>query len=175
MTSRQLLGLCIVISAIAHFWLIQLEWSTEPTTGGEQIVIPMDFDVTVSTPGEALALEQGIEESSEKENCEEAARRLKRLAVKRYLEKIHAAVEHRKFLPGNGNLSGLIGNVRYSFHIQPDDTFSDIRLVRSSGDPRLDRAAGRAIAAASGVTKRPKIIQGQSFTIGMTVKYQYNM
>ncbi|MFO7596163.1 MAG: TonB family protein [Desulfocurvibacter africanus] len=175
MTPRQLSGLCIVVSIFIHIWLVQQSWTPEQPPGGDQIVVLMDFDVAVSNPGNALALEQGGEDGSDKENHEEAARRLQRLAVKRYLEQVREAVEHRKFLPGNGDMSGLIGNVLYSFHIRPDDTFSNIRLVRSSGDQRLDTAAYRAIAATSGVTKRPKIIQGQSFTITIAVKYQYSM
>ncbi len=124
--------------------------------GSDQIVIPADFDIAVSTPGNVLALGQEVEEDNEGENAEEAARRRKRLAIKSYLKQVNEAIERRKFLPGNGDLSDLIGNVLYTFHIRPDDTFSDIRLVRSSGNARLDQAAGCAIASASGVTKRPK-------------------
>lgn len=175
MTPRQLLGLCIAASIFIHVWLVQQSWTPDQGTSGEQIIMPIDFDVTVSNTGDALSLEQGIEESSDGEDCEAAAQRLKRLAAKRYLTQIHEVIERRKFLSGKEELSKLIGNVLYSFHILPDDTFSDIRLVRSSGDPRLDAAARQAIVAASGVTKRPKIIHGQQFTVRITVKYQYNM
>ncbi|WP_319469791.1 TonB family protein [uncultured Pseudodesulfovibrio sp.] len=175
MTSRQLFGLCIAISICIHFLLVQQNWAPEPVMGSDQIVIPADFDIAVSTPGNALALEQGMEENNDGENAEETARRLKRLAIKHYLKQVNEAIERRKFLPGNGDLSDLIGNVLYTFRIRPDDSFSGIRLVRSSGNARLDQAAGRAIAAASGVTKRPKILRGQAFSLKITVKYQYSM
>ena len=175
MTPRQLLSLCVVGSFFFHIWLVQQTWTAEPLVSDGYIVVPMDFEVAASKPSDALALEQGIEEPSEAEDCEEAAQRLMRLAVKRYLKEVHAAIEHRKFLPGNGDLSKLIGNVLYSFHIRPDDNFTEIRLVRSSGDASLDAAARRAIVAASGVTKRPKIIRDQQFTVSITVKYQYSM
>lgn len=175
MTPRQLLGLCIAVSVFVHIWLIQQSWTPDPAVSGEQIIVPLDFDVAVSNPGDALALEQGVEENDDHADCEKAARRLRRLALKRYLKQVHEAIERRKFLPGNGDLSGLIGNVLYSFSILQDDTFTNIRLKRSSGDTHLDSAARRAIIAASGMTKRPKILKGQCITITIAVKYQYSM
>lgn len=176
MTTRQLFGLCIAISMFIHIWAVQHDWSPSQEPGSsDQIIVPLDFDVAVSTAKDGIALEQGFEEPESKEDCEDAARRLRRLAVRKFLRQVHAAVEQRKFLPGSGDLSGLIGNVRYSFKILPNDSFTAIRLVRSSGDSRLDQAAKRAIAAASGVTNRPKILRGQTFSISITVKYQYSM
>jgi protein TonB len=175
MTPRQLLTLCVVGSFFFHVWLLQQTWTAKQIESDGYTVIPMDFEMAESNSSDSLALEQGIEEPSDAEDCEDAARRLKRLAVKHYLKEVHAAIERRKFLSGNGDLSKLIGNVLYSFHIRSDDSFTDIRLVRSSGDSSLDAAARRAIVAASGVTKRPKIIRGQQFTVSITVKYQYNM
>lgn len=175
MTPRQLLSLCVVVSFFFHVWLLQQTWTAEPMVSDGYIVIPMDLEVPVSSPNDALALEQGIEEHSDADNCEDAVQRLKRLAVKRYLKQVHEAIDRRKFLPDSGDLSDLIGNVLYSFHIRQDDSFTDIRLIRSSGDSSLDTAALRAILAASGVTKRPKIIRDQQFTISITIKYQYNM
>lgn len=175
MTSRQILGTCVAISIVVHIFLLQQDWDQEPAVGGDQIIVPLDFDVSVSAPGNPLALEQGFVGNDPDENCEDAGKRLRRLAVKHFLTQVHEAIERRKFLPGNGDLSGLIGNALFTFRILPNDSFTDVRLLRSSGDLRLDRAALRAIMAASGLTKRPKIIQGQTFTMRTAVKYQYNM
>ncbi|TIH15940.1 hypothetical protein D0S45_10195 [Marinifilum sp. JC120] len=175
MSSRQLLDCCIATSILIHLCLIQFDWTPEPAMCGEMITLPIDFDIPAASSTDSMVLEQGATRNSDKNNAEERARRLERLAKKRYLKQIREAVEQRKFLTEKADLSGLIGNVQYFFHIRPDDTFSEIRLVRSSGSQHMDKAAGRAIAAASGVVKRPRILQGQSFTLKITVKYQRNM
>ncbi len=135
MTSHQLFGLCIATSICIHFLLVQQNWSPEPVMGSDQIVIPADFDIAVSTPGNVLALGQEVKEDNEGENAEEAARRRKRLAIKSYLKQVNEAIERRKFLPGNGDLSDLIGNVLYTFHIRPDDTFPTSALCVLPGMP----------------------------------------
>nr|WP_321512789.1 TonB family protein [uncultured Pseudodesulfovibrio sp.] len=175
MTSRQMLGVCIVLSLMVHMLLLQQDWGQEPVVSGEHIVVPLDFDVAVKTQGNALALEQGFVESNPDDSCEDTDKRLRRLALKHYIAQVHEAIDRRKFLPGNGDLSGLIGNALFTFHILPNDSFTDIRLIRSSGDPRLDRAALQAIKAASSMIQRPKILQGQTFTMKTAVKYQYSM
>lgn len=175
MSPRQLFGFCIAASIFIHLCLVQVDWTPKQVTGSEQIVVPIDFDVAVSNHGESLALEQGIAESSSEKKVEEAARCLKRMAAKHFLDQVHEAVERRKFFFGKGDLSDLIGNALYTFHIRPDDTFTGITLKRSSGDPRLDETARRAIVAASGTIKRPLILRGQSFTLTIAVKYQFNM
>ncbi|MFW5500967.1 MULTISPECIES: TonB family protein [unclassified Maridesulfovibrio] len=175
MTSQQLTCSCIAVSIIVHLWLVNFEWISEPEAGDTQIAIPVNFDVPPIRSADKTALGQQVADSSNEKQAEEQARKLERLARKCYLVKVREAVEQRKFLPGNGDLSGLIGNVQYSFHIRKDDSFTYIRLIRSSGNPLLDTAAGRAVAAASGVVKRPGILRGQSFNIRITVKYQRNM
>ncbi|WP_421899418.1 TonB family protein [Maridesulfovibrio sp.] len=175
MTSRQLTCSCIAVSILIHLWLVNFEWISEPEPGNKQITIPLNFDIPPVSSSAKTALGQQVADSADEKQAEEQARKLERLARKRYLVQVREAVEQRKFLPGNGDFSGFIGNVMYSFHIRPDDTFSNIRLVRSSGIPLLDVAAGKAVAAASAVAKRPRILRGQSFTLCITVKYQRNM
>ena len=175
MTSRQLTYSCIAFSILIHLWLVNFEWISEPEPGNNQITIPLNFDIPPVSSSVKTALGQQVADSADEKQAEEQTRKLERLARKRYLIKVREAVEQRKFLPGNGDLSGLIGNVMYSFHIRPDDTFCNIQLIRSSGNPLLDAAAGKAVAEANGVTKRPRILRGQSFNLRITVKYQRNM
>ncbi|NDV18464.1 TonB family protein [Pseudodesulfovibrio sp. JC047] len=175
MTSRQVLGLCIAFSLMVHFLFLQQDWTREPVVGGDDIITPLDFDVSVRSTGNPMALEQGSVEERGEEQCEDAGKRLRRLATKHYLASVHETIERHKFLPDNGDLSALIGNALFTFRILPNDTFTDIHLVRSSGDPRLDQAAQQAITTASGRTKRPKILRGRTFRITTAVKYQYNM
>jgi protein TonB len=175
MTRRQVLGLCIAVSFFLHIWALRQDWGSDPASGGDELVMPADFVLAASAPaGASLALEQAADSSDDGQNAERAAQRLRRLARRQYFQKVHEAIERRKFQYA-GELSHLIGNVLYSFRILPNDTFTDIRLKRSSGDPLLDRAAKNAILSASGRVKRPKFIQGQTFTLSVAVKYQRNM
>jgi len=175
MSSRQTIWTCLVISLCLHWFLLQPKWGHPAAPSGESIVIPVNFDISVAAGGgTGLALEQGPPPDDEKTEHEDTIRRLRRQALKRFLAQVYAAVEHRRRPPGS-DLSDLIGNVRYQFRIRPDDTFADIAMQHSSGDPRLDAAARKAIEAASGTVKRPDILKGRSWTITMTVKYQYRL
>jgi len=174
MTSRQRLWTCVALSLCLHWFLVRQHWERPPAATGESIIIPADFDLSVADRSKGLALEQGPAPEQDGPKHEDAVRRLRRQALKHFLSQVQEAVERRR-LPPDSDLSGLIGNVRYKFRIRPDDTFSDIHLEHSSGDPSLDRAARRAIESASGTVKRPGILKGQSWTISMTVKYQYSL
>ncbi|WFS63077.1 energy transducer TonB [Pseudodesulfovibrio thermohalotolerans] len=172
MNARQLIWTCLAISLGLHWFLLQFHWSRPPAEAAETIIIPANFDLSVASPSNGLALEQGSVPEEGDEKHEKAAERLRRQALKRFLAQVRNAVDRRRFLPGN-DVSDLIGNVRYRFRIQPDDTFTDIAMEHSSGSPELDAAARRAIESASGTVKRPAILKGPSWTIAITVKYQY--
>lgn len=174
MTRDQVLWLCIAVSFLLHVWALKLDWSSEPAPYGEEIVIPADFTIAADVPQPGgLALEQAVDTGDERRS-ESAGKRLLREARRRYFQRVREAIEQRKFQSG-GDLSGLIGNVLYTFRIRPDDTFADIRLKRSSGDPTLDRAALDAIRAASGRVKRPAILRDLRFNLSVAVKYQYSL
>jgi len=174
-TSRQTIWACLVLSLCLHWFLLEQHWHQTPAPSGETIIIPANFDLSVSTPGTTgLSLEQGASGNQEKTDHADAARRLRKQALKRFLAQVHSAVERRRRPPGS-DLADLIGNARYQFRIRPDDTFSDITMLHSSGNPRLDDAARKAIKSASGTVKRPAILKGRSWTITITVKYQYSL
>lgn len=175
MTPRQTIWTCLVISLCLHWLLLEQHWHQAPVPSGETVVVPVNFDLSVATPGTiGLSLEQGGADEQEKTDHADAARRLRQQALKKFLAQVHSAVEHRRRPPGS-DLDDLIGNARYRFRIRPDDTFSDIVMLHSSGDPRLDAAAREAIRSASGNVKRPAILKGRSWTIAITVKYQYSL
>ncbi|WP_272701443.1 energy transducer TonB family protein [Desulfovibrio sp. Fe33] len=172
MNARQLFWTCLAISLSLHWFMLQFHWSRPQADAGDSIVIPANFDLSVASPSNGLALEQGTVPQEGDTQHEKAAERLRKQALKRFLAQVRSAVERRRLLPGR-DVSHLIGNVRYRFRIQPDDTFADIAMEHSSGTPELDDAARRAIEAASGTVKRPAILKGPSWTIVITVKYQY--
>ncbi len=175
MTRNQIFWLCIAISCGLHFWALDREWSREtPVATGEEIILPADFTIAAAAPMEnTLALEQ-MEVPDESRSAESSARRRRRLARERYFQRVQETVERYKF-HYDADLSGLLGNALYSFRILPDDTFTDIRLRRSSGDPLMDAAALNAIRTASGKVKRPEIVGRQTFLLSIAVKYQLNM
>lgn len=174
MTRNQILGVCIAASFLLHMWGLGRDWRVTEPAGGDEIIIPADFAIAADVPaGPGLTLEQAVDTGGER-SAENAAKRLRRQARRHYLQRVREAIEQRKFQAGR-DLSGLIGNALYSFRILPDDTFADIRIRRSSGDPALDRAARDAILAASGRVKRPKILKGRRYNLSVTVKYQYSM
>jgi TonB family protein len=174
-TSRQTIWACLVISLCLHWLLLEQQWKQDPTLSGETIVIPANFDISVSTPGATgLSMEQGFSGEQEKTDHEDAAKRLRQQALKKFLAQVQSAVEHRR-RPPDSDLADLIGNARYQFRIRPDDTFGDIIMLHSSGNPRLDAAARKAIKSASGTVTRPSILKGPSWTIVITVKYQYSL
>jgi TonB family C-terminal domain len=175
MTRNQILWLCIAISCCLHLWTLDRDWSTETRDmGGEEFMMPADFTMAAATPmAHTLALVQA-EAPDDPHNAESAARRKRRLAREQYFQRVRAAVERNKFRY-NADLSGLLGNALYSFRILPDDTFTDIQLRRSSGDPLLDKAALNAIETASGRVKRPRIIGPHPFHLSIAIKYQLSM
>ena len=174
MSPRHLFACCLLLSFFLHCWLLNQKWEIGEQVEGGQIIVPVNFDVAAGQKKNGLVLKQGVVEESQAEGCEEATERLKREAMKYFLAQVQEAIEKRKFR-WNGDLSRTIGNVKFTFRIRPDNTFSDIRMIRSSGDNTLDRAAEHAIATASGKTKRPKIIGDRVIGMTVTVKYQYAM
>jgi len=175
MSRNQILWLCIAISCCLHLWTLDREWSTEThDMAGEEIMIPADFSIAADTPmAHTLALVQ-VEAPDDPHTAESAARRTRRLAREQFFQRVRTAVERNKFRY-NADLSGLLGNALYSFRILPDDTFADIHLRRSSGDPLLDKAALNAIETASGRVKRPRIIGTSPFHLSIAIKYQLSM
>lgn len=175
MTSRRTIWACLAISLCLHWFLLQRPLRQAPEPSGETIAIQTNFDLSVSTTGSTgLALEQGLTPDEGEIDHKDAARRLRQQALKKFLAQVHSAVEQRRRPPGS-DLADLIGNARYQFRIRPDDTFSDIVMLHSSGNSRLDAAARQAIQSASGTIQRPAILKGQTWTISITVKYQYSL
>ena len=175
MTRNQIFWLCIAISCGLHFWALDRDWSSDPPAmAGEEIILPADFTIAAAAPmANTLALEQ-MEGTDDSRSAESTARRRRRMAREQYFQRVRETVERYKF-QYNADLSGLLGNALCSFRILPNDTFADIRLRRSSGDPLMDAAALNAIRAASGKVRRPKIVGRQTFLLSIAVKYQLNM
>lgn len=95
--------------------------------------------------------------------------------LKRYVELVKEEIEKRKFSPPDSRHYGLIGNTSVAFTISGNGTFSDIKIMRSSGDNLLDNTAARAVEATSGIVKRPLHTGKNSIRITIILKYQYSL
>lgn len=175
MTSSRVLNACVAASLCAHFLLFHLHWTSEACSGGEQILVPADFDVASLPGGEALSLGQAADPSESPDKGEKSQASRQRQALRQFTAAVCRAIEQRKFQPSPQGLEDLIGNASCTFTIMADGSFADLRLVRGSGVARLDQTAMLAVHAASGVVKRPKLTGSAPLHITVTVKYQHSL
>ena len=69
----------------------------------------------------------------------------------------------------------LIGIAVFDFVVDADGFFTGVKLRKSSGDPMLDDVARRAVLAASGRVKRPKILGPMPIAVEEEVRFQYGL
>lgn len=122
-----------------------------------------------AAPNGTVALESWAEPSGE------AERRLaqrRREAMNAYLEAVDDAVHAHRLDAGERDLIGLCS---YAFEIGADGRFRNIELRSGSGRADLDRAARRAVEAASGQVKRPAILGDSPILVVIEVRYQYGL
>lgn len=89
-----------------------------------------------------------------------------------FLEEVAMAIHSHRLDFGHPD---LIGIAAFTFVINPDGTFSNVRLIRTSGNPVLDDVARRATLAASGRVKRPKILGTAPIAVENEVRFQYGL
>ncbi len=134
---------------------------------------PPAFHTVIQMDMESPAVAAGREKAARPGDVAEAeAADRKREAFLRYLDDIDEAVHARRLDAGD---TGLIGVAAYAFIVRPDGTFTEPELRLSSGSPRLDEAARRAVLAASGKVKRPALIGSGPIPVMLHVKYQYGL
>lgn len=169
MTDRECLITGIALSLFAHFLLLRAP-APEEAPPAFHTVIQMDME----SPAVAAVREKGlgVEAARPGDVAEAEAADRKREAFLRYLDDIDEAVHARRLDAGD---TGLIGVAAYAFIVRPDGTFTEPELRLSSGSPRLDEAARRAVLAASGKVKRPALIGSGPIPVMLHVKYQYGL
>lgn len=174
--SKNLWTACLAGSLFLHFLLLHTGYAPREVTGKGDITIPISFDVQPQTTQSGFALRQSISEdlASGEEGGNSPQARRKR-ALRRYLIDVRKEIERQKFLGAQECRKTLIGNVRYSLTITADGLFANVHLMRSSGDPRLDRAGITAIKNSSGKVPRPRITGTIPLNTTVTVKYQYGL
>ncbi|WP_300684439.1 TonB C-terminal domain-containing protein [uncultured Bilophila sp.] len=167
MTDKECLITGIALSLFAHFLLLRAP-APEEAPPAFHTVIQMDME----SPAVAAVREKGlgVEAARPGDVAEAEAADRKREAFLRYLDDIDEAVHARRLDAGD---TGLIA--AYAFIVRPDGTFTEPELRLSSGSPRLDEAARRAVLAASGKVKRPALIGSGPIPVMLHVKYQYGL
>jgi len=88
---------------------------------------------------------------------------------------VRKKIEQNKFYPPGKKNSRMIGNVLIEFDITVEGHFEQITVRRSSGNPRLDDTAKKAVTHTSGKVKRPPGTGGQRLRSSVVVKYQYGL
>ena len=170
MTDGERLWTGIALSLFLHVSLALLHVSPAEEAPAFRAVLEMDEESTLTRGGTRPGT--GLQSSSpeDREEAEELNR--KRRAYLRYLDEVDDAIHARRLDSGD---TSLIGVALCAFTIAPDGTFSEIRIVHSSGREALDASALRAVRAASGVVRRPEILGPAPIHVSLQVKYQYGL
>jgi TonB family protein len=171
MTDTERIAAGIALSLFVHFALLTGHWRFERLPGPPSAVeVRLDMESVAAGP----AVKRGIRLGSPSPQAQEEARiaDLRRKAFLRFLQDVDDAVHAGRLQEG---ASGLIGAAEVGFTIFKDGTFRNIRLISTSGRPRLDAFALRAVRAASGKIRRPAIIGYEPIPVNLQVKYQYGL
>jgi TonB family protein len=187
----------LIISFVLHFALLQhdikagsAEQVISLPSAEEDIQIPIEFIPTSQTMtarqytvGELEAVQKLVTEATETKTV--APKKTKRTgtyslnrtktALHHYLLDIREVIEKNKFISDPSTYSNIVGNVKISFSISSAGIFSNIQIVDSSGDHKLDKSALSAISSSSGKIKRPKNTGIKTIKASTVIKYQYGL
>lgn len=172
MTEREALWTGVVLSLFVHFLLLS-HAPGPPDQAAFSAVVRLEMESSAASARRERGLDVAAAAPGEKRDAEAArAAERKRRAFLHYLDAIDEAVHARRLETGG---TDLIGVAVYTFLARADGTFSEPALRSSSGDPRLDASARRAILAASGTVRRPAEIGSEPVPVILEVKYQYGL
>ncbi len=173
MTDRERLCAGLVLSCFLHWGAAQLALGLVQQNGeGTEYLAQIDMDSLALAPMDGQTGSIGMEAPPPGYVEQSRAADRRRRAFFDYLDAVEAAVHARRLDGGEEN---LIGVATFAFVSFADGTFSPPTLRQSSGSAPLDAAARRAIAAASGVVRRPALLGTGDIPILLQVKYQYGL
>lgn len=170
MTDSERLWAGVALSLFLHFSLTLVHHPEPEKAPPLRVVVEMDDSSAITPKGARPGIGLRALSPQAREESERLDR--KRRAYLRYIEDVDEAIHARRLMSGE---TDLIGVTLCAFTIDGDGTFSDVRIVSSSGRPSLDASALRAVRAASGVTRRPEILGTDPLHVSLQVKYQYNL
>lgn len=170
MTADEALKTGILVSIVAHA-LLFLTWDhvdrLEPSSGAV-VTVALEGTTAVAMREGGTIMEARVYDPREADEAKAVAERRRR--YRQYLQDVSNEIHAQRLRAGG---SDLIGLCEVRFAIDESGTFFDIRLHRSSGNPALDRAALRAVRAASGRVKRPAGIAEGVLNVAEEVRFQY--
>lgn len=170
MTDKERLLSGLAVSLFVHFLLFGLHAPLAALQPSGATVVELDLPSLGAFHAPQAGLGLGPSPPQAEEDAKAADRR--RRAFLKYLDDLDDAVHARRLDAGD---RGLLGVATYSFQALADGSFTAPVLCASSGDPRLDATARRAILAASGRVKRPAILGRAPIPVILQVKYQYEL
>lgn len=170
MTDSERLWTGVVLSLFMHFSLTLFHEAPPEETPALRVVLAVDESSSLTPKGTRQGTGLHAASPHDREEAEKLDR--KRRAYLRYIEDVDEAVHARRLASGEKD---LIGVALCAFTINRDGSFSDVRLVASSGRPQLDASALRAVRAASGAVRRPDILGSDPIHVSLQVKYQYGL
>jgi len=172
MSSAHTWIVCLLFSCFIHWQILGVHWAAAIETKGFQTAV-LESGGHVQHLKTSFALHQILEQLTDGQGDTGANRREQIRA--NYLKRIKKKIDHNKFSGMGTDTSHIIGNARYCFSIDKNGGFNAIRLIKSSGNPLIDRAARAAIFHSSQKIKRPDSMGTTPIRLGVTVKYQYGL
>lgn len=170
MTEKEALWTGVALSLFVHFLLVFAPERETPSRPAFRTELRMDME----SPAVAVRENSGVGVIAARPRDAEDARTAdrKRKAFLDYLDALDEAVHARRLDSGD---TDLIGVATYTFTVRPDGSFTEPELRVSSGNPRLDASALRAIRAAGGKVRRPALVGTAPIPVILQVKYQYGL
>lgn len=195
--TNNVLSIALIVSFVLHFALLH----TEPGDFAiqEELALPASID-EIQIPIEFVPGAQSVTTHQFTASELEAAKKLvneanetkpvantqltksgyyslnqTKTALHHYLLAIRENIENHKYVPASARHFNLVGNIEIGFSISGEGLFSQVRILESSGDKRLDRTAMAAITRASGKIKRPKSTGYKTLRTSAVIKYQYGL
>lgn len=170
MNDRERLAAAVALALFLHFLLAICHPGQD--AGAPALKVSLQVEENAPQAGAMREAGTGLEASAQNAPTpEQEMLNRKRKAYLRYLDEVDAAIHARRQQKG----SDLIGVALCAFTIAPDGGFKGEKIVTSSGNPALDKAALQAIRSASGVVRRPAIIGADPINVSLQVKYQYDL
>lgn len=172
MTADDALKTGLFVSVLVHATLF-FGWGEPvrvPSSGGTVVTMELEGGgAAISEKGGVLVEARVFDPRAADEAKAYEERRRRYLA---YLQDVSNEI-HARRLEAGGN--GLIGICEVRFSIDEAGRFYAVRLYKSSGDPRLDRAALAAVRAASGRVKRPAGVADGPLHVSEEIRFQYDL
>ncbi|WP_462325269.1 TonB family protein [Desulfoplanes sp.] len=163
----------LVLSFVLHGALLHIKLLHPPSVEGNVPVI-LETMVPEQRTSDGISFTAEMAPLDGNNQGEDVADKRRR-AFAEYLKQIRRTIETNKFYSAGRDASDLIGRAPCRLTVTGDGAFTHVRLLRSSGDPRLDQAALSAIRVSSAKVKRPPITGDTPLSLRVTVKYQYGL